>query len=179
MTKIASRFVAPALAAVLMVVAAGCSSSGSKAPQSTGPQTITLLTHDSFAVSKPVLAAFTAQTGIRVKVNKSEGDAGAALSQAILTKDNPIADVFYGVDNTFLSRALDAGIYEPYMALGLDRVPRALQLDPSHRATPIDFGDVCVNYDKEWFAAHSQQPPTTIEDLTRPAYRRLTRYGGT
>ncbi len=63
------------------------------------------MTHDSFAVSKPVLRAFTQQTGIKVKVLKS-GDAGAALNQAILTKDDPLGDAFFGVDNTFLSRAL-------------------------------------------------------------------------
>ena len=66
--------------------------------------TVTLVSHDSFAVSKPVLRAFTEQTGIRVKVLKN-GDAGAALNQAILTKDNPLGDAFFGVDNTFLSRA--------------------------------------------------------------------------
>src|SRR6476659_6945695 len=93
----------------LAVTSAACGpGNGSKG--SSRAQTVTLLTHDSFAVSKSVLAAFTAQTGIRVKVDKSAGDAGSALSQAILTKSHPIADAFYGLDNTFLSRALDAEI---------------------------------------------------------------------
>ena len=31
------------------------------------------------------------------------------VNQAILTKDNPVADVLFGIDNTFLSRALGRG----------------------------------------------------------------------
>ncbi|HEY5014521.1 MAG TPA: thiamine ABC transporter substrate-binding protein [Acidimicrobiia bacterium] len=169
-------FLTVALAGSLVVAAAACGSggSGSGTKGSARTETITLLTHDSFAVSKPVLAAFTRQTGIRVKVDKSVGDAGSALSQAILTKGNPIADAFYGVDNTFLSRALDAGIYEPWTAAGLDRVPEALQLDPSHRVTPIDYGDVCVNYDEAWFASRHRRAPATLADLAAPEYRDLT-----
>ena len=172
------RLISVAIAAVVTVGLAACGSSstgssGSGTEASKG-QTITLLTHDAFAVSKPVLAAFTAQTGIRVRVNKSLGDAGSALSQAILTKDNPIADAFYGIDNTFLSRALDAGIFEAWQAKGLDRVPQSLRLDPSHRVTPVDYGDVCVNYDMSWFSSHHLRAPSTLADLVAPAYRGLT-----
>ncbi len=117
-----------------------------------------------------MLRAFTKQTGITVKVLK-DGDAGAALNQAILTKDNPLGDAFFGIDNTFLSRALAAGIFVPYTALGLDRVPKALQLDPRNRVTPVDYGDVCVNYDKHWFASNHVAVPTTLEDLADPALR--------
>ena len=151
----------------------GGSSRSSNAAGSTGPQTITLLTHDAFAVSKGVLESFTRQTGITVKVLKG-GDAGAELNQAILTKSRPIADAMYGTDNTFLSRALDAGIFEPFTAAGLDRVPGALQLDPTHRVTPIDYGDVCLNYDESWFTAHGVTPPATLADITKHAYRGLT-----
>jgi thiamine transport system substrate-binding protein len=161
------------LVAVVVVAASACGTGGSS-KGSSGPQTVTLLTHDSFAVSKPVLAAFTAQTGIRVKIDKSAGDAGSALSQAILTKSHPIADAFYGLDNTFLSRALDAGIYEEWSAEGLDRVPASLQLDPSHHVTPIDYGYVCVNYDKTWFASRHRRAPGTLADLVAPEYRDLT-----
>jgi thiamine transport system substrate-binding protein len=167
-----------ALFAAAVVVAAACGSSGSSNGSAvpTGSlrgQTVTLLTHDAFAVSKPVLASFTAETGIKVKVLKG-GDAGAELNQAILTKGHPIADVMYGTDNTFLSRALDAGILEPWTASGLEQVPKAYQLDPSHRLTPIDYGDVCVNYDETWFTSHHVTAPTNIADLTEPAYKGLT-----
>jgi thiamine transport system substrate-binding protein len=167
------RLLVAGLLTALLVSAAACGSDGSSTGSS-GPQTITLLTHDSFAASKSVLAAFTKKTGIRVKIDKSAGDAGSALSQAILTKDHPIADAFYGLDNTFLSRALDEGIFEEWTAEGLDQVPEALQLDTGHRVTPIDYGDVCVNYDKSWFASRNRPPPRTLADLIKPAYRDLT-----
>jgi thiamine transport system substrate-binding protein len=134
--------------------------------------TITLMTHDSFAVSKSVLAAFTKQTGITVKVLQS-GDAGAALNQAILTKSHPLGDVFFGVDNTFLSRALDSGIFETYTPAALSDVPSQYQLDSSHHLTPIDHGDVCINYDKQWFAKHHVAVPQKLRDLTKPAYKGL------
>jgi len=132
--------------------------------------TITLVTHDSFAVSKPVLAAFTKQTGITVKILQA-GDAGAALNQVILTKSNPIGDVFFGVDNTLLSRALDQGVFTKYAPAALSTVPNEYQLDPSHRLTPIDHGDVCINYDKQWFAKEKLAVPKSLDDLTEPAYK--------
>jgi len=134
--------------------------------------TIALVTHDSFAVSKKVLQAFTKETGIVVKLLPS-GDAGAALNQVILTKSNPIGDVFFGVDNTFLSRALDADVFAKYAPRALSTVPDEYQLDPSHRLTPIDHGDVCINYDKQWFADKRLAVPTRLGDLTKPAYRGL------
>jgi thiamine transport system substrate-binding protein len=127
--------------------------------------TIILVTHDSFAVSKKVLAAFTKRTGITVKVLPS-GDAGAALNQVILTKSNPIGDVFFGVDNTYLSRALDAGVFEKYAPGALSTVPATYQLDPSHRLTPIDHGDVCINYDKQWFAEKKLAATATTAGAT-------------
>ncbi len=93
------------------------------------------------------------------------------LNQAILTADNPVADVLFGVDNTFLTRALDADLFVPYDAPGVDGVPEELQLDPEHRVTPIDYGDVCVNYDIAALAAAGVEPPQTLDDLIDPAYR--------
>ena len=134
------------------------------------PVTITLATHDSFAISQSVLDQFTADTGITVKVLQS-GDAGAALNQAILTKDNPQGDVFYGVDNTFVSRAFDEDLFVPYESPALDAVvDPAVEIDPEHRVTPIDTGDVCLNYDKAALADAGVEPPKTLDDLLDPAY---------
>ncbi|HEY5832641.1 thiamine ABC transporter substrate-binding protein [Streptomyces sp.] len=138
-----------------------------------GSKTVTLVSHDSFAASKPVLAEFTRQTGYTVKVLRG-GDAGAAVNQAILTKDHPRGDVFFGVDNTLLSRALDNGLFTPYAAKGLDQVSADVQLDAvQHRVTPIDSGDVCVNYDRAYFTAHRLAPPQTYADLVKPEYKNL------
>ncbi|MGA9596426.1 MAG: thiamine ABC transporter substrate-binding protein [Acidimicrobiia bacterium] len=160
----------------LTLLAAACGNTGERAVPGTDQTStsteetpgdhLTLMTHDSFALSDGMLDTFTEQTGITVTVLES-GDAGTMLSQAILTKDNPIADVLYGVDNTFLSRALSEGIFLEYQSPLLSSVPDSLMTDP--HVTPIDFGDVCVNYDKAAFTA--TPPPETLADLTDPGYR--------
>jgi thiamine transport system substrate-binding protein len=158
------------VAFVVACVACALVADAAVAATSPTPTTITLVTHDSFAVSKPVLAAFTKQTGITVKIVQA-GDAGAALNQVILTKSNPIGDVFFGVDNTFIGRALESGVFTKYAAPALADVPTEYQLDRSHRLTPIDHGDVCINYDKQWFAQQHVAVPKTLRDLTKPAYK--------
>ncbi|MGH9050684.1 MAG: thiamine ABC transporter substrate-binding protein [Acidimicrobiia bacterium] len=157
------RLLVPILA--LALVTAACSDSSSD-------DTLTLVTHDSFSVSDDVLAAFTEQTGVEVEVLPA-GDAGATLNQAILTADDPLGDVIFGVDNTFLSRATEADILVPYESPELATVPDELELDPRHRLTPIDRGDVCINFDKEYFAAQGLAVPETLDDLTAPEYRGL------
>lgn len=135
-------------------------------------QTLAVMTHDSFAASEDVIKAFEQANNAKVTFLQS-GDAGAALNKAILSKDAPLADVFYGVDNTFLSRALDAGLFEPYASPALAGVPAEFKLDPENRALPVDYGDVCLNYDKAYFAENYLQPPQTLEDLTQPKYKGL------
>ncbi|MCM2411398.1 thiamine ABC transporter substrate-binding protein [Streptomyces sp. RKAG290] len=173
--KIAVTAVAAALGATAL---AGCgssddASSGDAGTKSPGSKTVTLVSHDSFNVSKGVLKDFTRQTGYTVKVLKS-GDAGAALNQEILTKGSPRGDVFFGVDNTLLSRALDNGLFTPYEAKGIDQVASDVQLDAGkHRVTPVDTGDICVNYDKKYFADKKLAPPKSFADLAKPAYKNL------
>ncbi len=152
------------LVLVLTTVLAACG------PQE--PATLRLMTHDSFSISDTVLQAFDEQVDIVVELLPS-GDAGAALNQAILSKNDPLADVFFGVDNTFLGRALEAGIFEPYDSPALDGISDQFKLDPSNRLLPVDYGDVCLNYDKAWFAASNQNPPSGLEDLTKPEYADL------
>jgi len=163
------RVLAATLVAALALTA--CSQSSDEGNDGDG-KTVTLVTHESFAVSKGVLEGFTKDTGITVKVLRS-GDAGAAVNQAILTKGKPQGDVFFGVDNTFLSRALKEKVFAPYQAAGLDLVPTEFQLDPGHHVTPVDYGDVCVNYDKKYFADKKLAPPQTYADLAKPAYKDL------
>jgi thiamine transport system substrate-binding protein len=157
------------LGLTLLMIAACTSDGGDRAK----PVTLTLVTHDSFAVTPTVLEAFTADTGIKVKV-RAAGDAGEAVNQAILTKDDPQGDVLYGIDNTYLSRALDEALFVPYAAKDLDAVPAEFVLDGKHRVTPIDYGDVCLNVDKAYFAAWALAPPASLDDLVAPAYKGLT-----
>ena len=137
-----------------------------------GPVELTVMTHDSFAISEEVVAAFEGANNVKVTFLAS-GDTGAALNKAILTKDAPLADVFYGVDNTFLSRALGADIFEPYQPSALANVPTAFRLDPENRMTPVDYGDVCINYDKTYFAENNLPIPVSLEDLLKSEYNGL------
>ena len=156
-------------AAVLALIAAACS--GDRADDSAedlSGTTVTLLTHDSFYVSPETFEAFTLQTGIEVE-QLASGDAGALAAQACLTAGEPLGDVLFGIDNTFLQRGLDCGMFDPYESPGLAGVPDHFELDTEHRVTPIDFGDVCLNY---WVDAFddSLPPPSSLDDLTDPAY---------
>ncbi|WP_051814909.1 thiamine ABC transporter substrate-binding protein [Streptomyces iakyrus] len=136
-------------------------------------KTVTLVSHDSWAASEDVIAAFEKQSGYKVRVLK-DGDAGQAVNKAILTKDNPQGDVFFGVDNTLLSRALDNGLFQPYEAKGSEQVKAEYRVDQDeHRVTPIDTGDICVNYDKKYFADRKLEPPKSFDDLVKPQYKNL------
>ena len=137
-----------------------------------GPATLTVMTHDSFAISEAVVKSFEEANNVKVFFLQS-GDAGSVLNQAILTKDAPLADVLFGVDNTFLSRALDADIFEAYQSPALDDIPAEFVLDETYRALPVDYGDVCINYDKNYFAENNLAVPQSFGDLTKPEYKGL------
>jgi thiamine transport system substrate-binding protein len=145
----------------------------SEKPPATEPGTVRLMTHESFDISEEVLDAFESQHNAKVEILKA-GDAGVVLNQAILSKDNPLADALYGVDNTLLSRALEADIFVPYQSPALEDIPDHLELDDQHRALPVDYGDVCLNYDKAWFESAGLEPPNALEDLTGADYESLT-----
>lgn len=136
------------------------------------PTVITLMTHDSFAISESTLSMFEAENGVAVELLPA-GDAGAALNQAILAKEAPLADVFFGVDNSFMGRALAEDIFEPYQSPMLSQIPDELQLDGSYRLLPADYGDVCLNYDKAWFAENERPLPQSLADLADPLYAEL------
>ena len=146
------------------------------APTPTGPQTITIMTHDSFVIGEEVVKAFEVDNNAKVSFIQS-GDAGSMLNQAILTKDAPIADILFGVDNTFLSRALEADIFEAYQSPALTNIADEFKLDPSNRALPVDYGDVCINYDKKYFAEKNLPVPMTFEDFGKARIQRLIGYG--
>ena len=166
-----------ALIGLLMLVACGPGPAPpTEAPAPTAPpepRKVRVMTHDSFDIGEETIAAFEAQHNAKVEILQA-GDAGVALNQAILSKDNPMADVLYGVDSTLLSRALEAGILEPYASPLLAEIPDHLELDPQHRALPVDYGNVCLNYDRGWFAEHGLTPPANLEALVKPEYQGLT-----
>ncbi len=152
---------------------AGCTSdpqeSGEKSPK------LVLVTHDSFALSDGILDRFSAKTGIDVEV-QATGDAGQLVNTLVLTKDSPLGDVVFGIDNTFASRAAGAGVLADYVSKDLTSAETPYLLPAGSggkQLTPIDSGDVCVNVDHEWFAEAGIAEPTTLDDLIDPRYKGL------
>ena len=157
------------------MLAAGCSSSQTtSSTKSTDDQiTLTLLAHDSFTPSPGIFDAFTAATGIAVEVVQG-GDAGQLVTKAVLTSGNPEGDVLWGVDNTLLSRALEANVFSAYETPNTASMDAALLRDiPGHEVTPVDSGDVCINYDIAWFTSHNIAPHLTLDALTNKQYANL------
>src|SRR5699024_6912082 len=166
----AVRAVAAAAMSAAVLAAAGCSLSGGGAED---PDALVLVTHDSFALSEGVLDAFTEQTGTPVEVRES-GDAGALASELVLTKDDPVGDVAFGIDNTFASRVAGQGVFEPYVSPSASGGAQDYAVPGSDELTAIDYGDVCLNIDTGWFRQHGVPEPAGFDDLTDPAYRDLT-----
>jgi thiamine transport system substrate-binding protein len=142
------------------------------ASESIEPQSLRVLVHDSFAINSDLVLGFEKDHNVQLEFIKA-GDAGSVLNKAILTKSNPLADVIFGLDNAFLSRALENDLLDTYTPAGLADIPADLQLDKSKRAIPVDYGDVCINYDKAFFEEHKLALPKTLDDLTKPAYEGL------
>lgn len=168
-----SKPVAAALVAIAIGAACGTDSDEGR-PDATAPErvTVTLLTHGSFVVSNAIWGPLAAQ-GIDVKVI-SAGDAGELTNQLVLDREQPQGDLAFGVDNTFLGRALAGDVFAAHDVDTGELDPELVPGVGADRVVPVDFGDVCVNYDREWFAARDLEPPATLDDLTAPQYRDLT-----
>ena len=151
------------LVAVLVAVAGGCGGGDAQ------PTSVVLVTHDAFAISPDVKKALERETGLKLRILKA-GDAGEVVTRALLTAGNPEGDVLFGVDNNLLTRALDGNVFEAYTPPALDDVDSRYDLDKEHRAVPIDHSEVCVIYDRSWFAAHRLAPPRSFGGLVKDAH---------
>ncbi len=152
---------------ILYIMGAGLAFSCAAAPQS-----LVVMTHDSFAISESTISAFEEQYGAQVTFLPS-GDAGSTLNRAILSKDAPVADILYGVDNTFLSRALAENLFLPYAPAASKDIVSDVSLVPGKQLVPIDYGDVCINYDKSYFAQEGLALPQNLDNLLDPKYNGL------
>ena len=137
-----------ALLAASSLLLAGC------APADQAATKVTLVAHDSFAISDESIAQFQEASGFELEIIRA-GDAGSLTNRLVLTKDSPIADVVFGIDNTFRGIADENGIIEGELVA-------------------VDYADVCFNYDRLWFEERNISPPASWRDLTRPAYNSLT-----
>ena len=115
---------------------------------------VSLVAHDSFAISDESIAEFQEASGFELEIIRA-GDAGSLTNRLVLTKESPIADVVFGIDNTFRGIADENGIIEGDLVA-------------------VDYADVCFNYDILWFEKRGITPPASWRDLTKPAYNSLT-----
>lgn len=153
----------------------GCSLIGQEDDGRAGVKSteVTLVTHESFNIPEELVKQFEEDTGYQLTISKL-ADAGALTNQLVLTKDDPVGDVVFGIDNTFATRAVEEGVFDAY-APELPAGAEAYELpgDDEDALTPVDTGAVCVNVDTAWFRANGVPEPRTLADLTDPAYRDL------
>lgn len=174
-TTTAARF---AVLAGITALAAGCSLIGEPESPDTGnedggPTVVRVVTHDSFALPDELIEAFESETGYSVELS-APGDGGALVNQLILTKDAPLGDVAYGIDNTFASRAVSEEVFASYTSPALPSSAEQYLVPGSDTLTPVDVGDVCLNVDHAWFTDAEIEEPSTFEDLLAPEYADLT-----
>jgi thiamine transport system substrate-binding protein len=170
------------LLATAAILTAGCggdddADTDSSSVPADASSTLTLVAYDSFPVAdtdlNTALGSFTEQTGIDIEILIA-GDTGTMVSKAALTAGNPEGDVIWGIDNTFISRAIEADVLEAYTPSGAPAIPERLRAGaPGGIATPVTYGDVCVNVDLAWFAERGLDVPVSFEDLADEAYRDL------
>ena len=173
MSFIKPVFLSAAIGSVLLVSACAGATTATPAPTLTGPSTVRLITHDSFVVSDALIADLKAKTGITLEV-VTGADAGQVVASAILSAGAPTGDVLFGIDNTLISKAIDAGVFESYVSPNLGNVVPTLRDDTAEdKVTPIDFGDVCINMDEAWFAQNGIELPRRLDDLKKPEYKDL------
>jgi thiamine transport system substrate-binding protein len=154
--------------ALLTATAIGCT----QPPPSAQTETLIVVTHGSFVINEEAKAKFAAETGYAVSY-VSPGDAGTIVNQLILSKDSPLGDVVYGIDNILAGKAISEGVLSPYASNALPASARNLPIDQAGSLTPVDYGDVCVNADDDWFKAKGLALPQTLDDLAKPEYKDL------
>lgn len=170
MARTLARTITVAATGLLTLTACSAIEPGGSSSEAT--DTVVLVTHDSFALPDELIESFEAEHGIELDV-RSPGDGGALVNQLVLTRDAPIGDVVYGIDNTFAGRAVDEGVLEPYSSPAAGDDVARYAIDDAGHLTAIDVGDVCINVDRQWFADADIPEPVTLEDLTDPAYADL------
>jgi thiamine transport system substrate-binding protein len=115
---------------------------------------VTLVAHDSFAISDESIADFEQQSGFKLEILRA-GDAGSVTNRLVLTKESPIGDVVFGIDNTFRGLADENSLIEGSFE-------------------EVTYSDVCFNYDRLWFETNDVTPPSSWRDLVLPKYNGLT-----
>src|SRR4029078_3914556 len=129
-----------AVAVVAAALAAGCGGGDGQ------PKDVVLVTHDSFAGSKAVRQSCERETGFTLRILQG-GDANETLNKALLTAGDPQGDVIFGIDDSILSRALDADLLDEYRSPELSTLQPDFSSPDAH-VTPVDHGHVCLHVER-------------------------------
>ncbi len=96
-------------------------------------------------------------------------DANTVVTQAVLEKDNPTADVLIGIDNVLVHTAKREGILKPYSPTTLENISSDLiaNLDPENYVVPYDYGIIALWYDRSRIndSSNPELASLTLQDI--------------
>ncbi|MCD6321070.1 thiamine ABC transporter substrate-binding protein [Candidatus Bipolaricaulota bacterium] len=142
-----------------------------------GTEKFVVYTYDSFVSWGPAAAieeAFeAAHPGVDL-IWVATGDSSEMLSRLIaeLSLGGAEADVFLGIADVELPRALSQGVfqaYDPKLIPNLASVPGELRFDKTGHVIPFDHGYVTFVYDAELLP--QDLVPRSLDDLLRPGLK--------
>jgi len=167
----ARRWGRPAIAVLLaggLAVAAcgGTTSAGNSGPSGHASQTITLYSAQHAQTTAALVAAFTKQTGITVRVDNDGEDQLTARIE--LEGGRSPADVFYSENSNWLQQLDDKGLLAPVDPSTLAHVPKVDSatngqwVGVSARVSVLVFNPSRLN---------SSQLPSSVLDLAEPQWK--------
>ena len=131
---------------------------------------LTIYTYESFnsqwGPGPTVFKRFEESCQCQLKI-VALGDSGLMLNRVILEKKNPNADIFLGLNDSQLAKALSANIFLPYQSPLLEKVSASHLMDSEYRITPFDYGYIAFVYDSEKIS----NPPLSLKDLLKEDYK--------
>lgn len=118
--------------------------------------------------SRPILNAFEAQTGIKVKVqyDTEASKTTGLVTRLIAEKDRPRADVFWNNEIAQTIVLKNKGVLTPYASPSAASVPKEFK-DPEAYWTGLAARGRVIIYNTDLV----QTPPTSIYDLTKPKWQ--------
>lgn len=142
-------------------------------PEDTEENRLVVYAYSSFPAEE-VAAGFEAKYGAQV-VFVAPGGSGDTLSRLITELDTggTEADVFLGLADTSIGRALRYGVFEQYdpaLLPHLADIPKELLIDETQHLLPFDYGFISLVYHPERLG--DLPLPASLEDLTHPRYEK-------
>ena len=150
-------------AVALSVLAVSC--------QAVDAKNLSVWTYDSFVSewgpASKLAKLYEEKTGTKIDF-VAKGDGGALLAALLSAGKSLDADIVIGLDDRLSAQALKSDIFSSVSLPNLSKVDGKLLVDGKNRLVPYDYGNFAFIWDSESKIA----PPASLEDLTRPEYRK-------